>query len=270
MPPPLKIAKLVHYPVKGLGGLAKVQAILTAGEGMPLDRVYAVENGSHRFDAQKPKWFPKTHFLQLMRNERLAGLALTFDEDSHALALFRDGKRVAKGALKTKLGRQIIEQFLAGYVKADLNGPPRIVCAEGHSFTDIAEKALHVVNLETVRDVSRVIGVDLDPLRFRANVYLEGVPAWQERRWLGKTIVCGDAHLKIFAETARCEFDQRRPGDGQAWAIDSICAFTHVESRQTRRLCKGCSQRHRFDGRHRQRELRQSAVRMPSRRTSTH
>ena len=75
------IAKLVHYPVKGLSGLAKPQAVLTAGEGMPLDRVYAIENGSHRFDAQNPKWFPKTHFLQLMRNERLASLALTFDEE---------------------------------------------------------------------------------------------------------------------------------------------------------------------------------------------
>jgi uncharacterized protein YcbX len=205
MPPPLIVAKLVHYPVKGLSGLGKAQATLTAGEGMPLDRVYAVENGSHRFDAQNPKWFPKTHFLQLMRNERLASLSLAFDEESHALTLFRDGKQVAKGALKTKLGRQIIEQFLAGYMKSDLMGPPRIVCAEGHSFTDIAEKALHVVNLDTVRNVSRVLGTDLDPLRFRANVYLEGVPAWQERRWLGKTIVCGDAHLKVFAETARCE-----------------------------------------------------------------
>ena len=120
MPPPLKIAKLLHYPVKGLSGVAKAQTELTAGEGMPLDRVYAIENGSHRFDAQNPKWLPKTHFLQHMRNERLAALALTFDEESHALALFRDGKQVAKGALKTKLGRQIIEQFLASYMKADL------------------------------------------------------------------------------------------------------------------------------------------------------
>src|SRR5208337_1638190 len=120
MPAPPKIAKLVHYPVKGLRGLAKSQAVLTKREGMPLDRVYAIENGSHR-------------------------------------------------------------------------------------FTDIAEKALHLVNLETVRDVSRIIGDDLDPLRFRANVYFDGVPAWQERNWLGKTIVCGDAHLKVFAETGRCE-----------------------------------------------------------------
>ena len=72
MPAPPIIAKLVHYPVKGLRGLAKSQAVLTEGEGMPLDRVYAIENGSHRFDAQNPRWFSKTHFLQLMRNERLA------------------------------------------------------------------------------------------------------------------------------------------------------------------------------------------------------
>lgn len=209
------IAKLVHYPVKGLSGLVKAQAALTAGEGMPLDRVYAIENGSHRFDAQYPKWFPKTHFLQLMRNERLASLALTFDEESHALTLFRDEKQVAKGLLKTKLGRQIIEQFLASYMKADLTGSPRIVCAEGHRFTDIAEKALHLVNLETVRAVSRVIGVDLDPLRFRANVYLDGVPAWQERHWLGKTITCGEAHLKGFAETARCEATSVDPKTGR-------------------------------------------------------
>ena len=212
--PPI-IAKLMHYPVKGLSGLATAQAALIQGQGMPLDRLYAIENGSHRFDAQNPKWLPKTHFLQLMRNERLAGLSLTFDEESHTLTLFRDGKQVAKGALKTKLGRQIIEQFLAGYMKADLMGPPRIVCAEGHSFTDIATKALHLVNLETVRDVSRVTGIDLDPVRFRANVYFDGLPPWQERGWLGKTIVCGDVHLKVFAETARCEATSVDPKTAQ-------------------------------------------------------
>ncbi len=205
MSKPTIIAKLMHYPVKGMSGLATAQAALIQGQGMPLDRLYAIENGSHRFDAQNPRWLPKTHFLQLMRNERLAGLSLTFDEESHTLTLFRDGKQVAKGSLKTKLGRQIIEQFFAGYMKADLMGPPRIVCAEGHSFTDIATKALHLVNQETVRDVSRVTGIDLDPLRFRANVYFDGLPAWHERGWLGKTIVSGDVHLKVFAEAARCE-----------------------------------------------------------------
>jgi hypothetical protein len=198
-----------------MGGLTAANVELTAGEGMPLDRIYAVENGSHRFEAQNPKWFAKTHFLQLMRNERLAGLAQTFDEESHTLTLFRDGKQVAKGSLKTKLGRQLIEQFLSAYMKTDLKGPPRIVFAEGHRFTDIAAKALHFVNLETVREVSRVMGLDLDPLRFRANVYFEGAPAWQERNWLGKTITFGECNLAVFKETERCEATSVDPRTAQ-------------------------------------------------------
>jgi len=199
------IASLLHYPIKGMGGIELPRVTLKAGEGMPLDRAYAIENGGKRFDAQNPKWLPKANFLQLMQHERLASLALTFDEASHTLTLFRDAKQIAKGDLQTKLGRQMIEQFLAAYMKADLRGPPRIVSAPGHSFTDIAEKALHLVNLESVRNLSRTAGIDLDPLRFRANVYFEGMPAFEERHWCGKTVACGGTTLKVFDETGRCE-----------------------------------------------------------------
>ena len=64
---------------------------------------------------------------------------------------------------------------------------------------------MHIVNLESVRDLSRIVGFDLDPLRFRANVYFEGVPAWEEQHWLGKTVSCGAAKLRIFKKTTRCE-----------------------------------------------------------------
>jgi uncharacterized protein len=200
-----RIVSLVKYPVKGMSGIPMPRVILKAGEGIPLDRAYAIENGGRKFDSQNPKWLAKTSFLQLMQHERLARLTLSFNEADGLLTLFRDGQQVVKGALETKLGRQMIEQFLAAYMKADLRGPPHIVSAPGHSFTDIAEKALHIVNLESVRDLSRMAGMELDPLRFRANIYFEGLPAWEERRWCGKIIACGDAKLKVFEETSRCE-----------------------------------------------------------------
>jgi uncharacterized protein len=199
------IVSLVKYPVKGMRGISFQRVFLKAGEGIPFDRAYAIENGGRRFDSQNPKWLPKTSFLQLMQHERLARLSLGFEEGGSVLILFRDGQQVAKGALETKLGRQMIEQFLAAFMKAELRGPPRIVSAPGHSFTDIAEKALHIVNLASVNELSRVAGMELDPLRFRANVYIEGLPAWEERQWCGKIIACGDAKLKVFAETSRCE-----------------------------------------------------------------
>jgi uncharacterized protein len=200
-----KIASLVRYPIKGLAGMALPGVRLVAGAGIPLDRAYAVENGAKRFDADNPKWLPKNHFLQLMQHERLASLGADFDETSRTLTLYRDGRQIARGALETKLGRQMIEQFLAAFVKTGLLGPPRIVSAPGHSITDIAEKALHIVNLESVRDLSRIVGAGLDPLRFRANVYVEGLPAWEERHWLGSTLSCGTATLQVFKETTRCE-----------------------------------------------------------------
>ena len=178
---------------------------LETGRGIAFDRAYAIENGSGRFDPQEPKWLPKINFLMLMRHERLASLASVFDEADHTLTIFRQGKQVAKGCLATKLGRQMIEQFLAAYMKSELRGPPRIVSAEGHSFTDIAAKAVHLVNLATVHDLGRVMGQDLDPLRFRANIYFRGVGAWEERKWIGKTIRCGTAAIKVFDETGRCE-----------------------------------------------------------------
>jgi uncharacterized protein YcbX len=179
--------------------------VLDAGQGVPYDRAYAIESGSGRFDPNEPKWISKANFLQLMRYERLAGLTADFEEATRTLTLLRGGKQVAKGALDTKLGRQMIEQFLAAFMKSDLRGPPRIVHAEGHHFTDIAAKGLHLVNLASVRDVGRVAGADLDPMRFRANLYFDGTPAWQERSWVGRTLLCGSATLKVFAETGRCE-----------------------------------------------------------------
>jgi uncharacterized protein len=194
-----KITALFRYPVKGLSGVALSAVSLTAGEGVPLDRAYAIENGSARFDAQNPKWLAKTNFLQLMQHERLASLSLAFDEADHSLTLFSGGRRVAKGALQTKLGRQMIEQFLSAYMKTGLKGPPRIVHADGHSFTDISAKALHIVNLETVREVTvfdetgRCEAISVDPLTAQRG---QSVPAAMERIW-------GHRHLGVYAIVKR-------------------------------------------------------------------
>ena len=68
----------------------------------------------------------------------------------------------------------MIEQFLSAYLKAGLLGPPRIVSAPGHSFSDIADKALHIVNLESVHNLPQIVGFDLEPLRSARMSILRG------------------------------------------------------------------------------------------------
>ena len=98
---------------------------------------------------------------------------------------------MARGRLTDRIGRQLIEQFIAGYMKAELRGAPRIVHAAGHSFSDVAAKCVHIVNLASVREFERMQGRPIDPLRFRANLYIDGVAPWAEFGWLDKELQSG-------------------------------------------------------------------------------
>ena len=201
----MHLASLYRYPVKGLTPEPLERAILGAGETLPFDRAWAIENGPGRFDPSQPRHLPKINFLMLMRDERLATLRSKFDASTETLTILRDGKQVARGQLTTRLGRQLIEQFIAAYMKAELRGPPKIVHAPGHSFSDVAAKCVHIVNLASVREVERTLGRPVDPLRFRANLYLDGVEPWAELGWMDKEIGVGGARLAVFARTTRCE-----------------------------------------------------------------
>ena len=199
-----RIAALYRYPVKGMSPEPLDTVRLAAGEGLPGDRAFAIENGPGRFDPLAPRHLPKIHFLMLMRDERLATIETHFDHATTTLKIRRDGAEVARGDLSVPIGRKMIEQFLSSYFARELRGAPKIVSAPGHMFSDVAEKCVHIVNLESVRAVERAAGRSLDPLRFRANIYLEGLPAWREFDWIGRAIRLGPLRASVFARTERC------------------------------------------------------------------
>ena len=70
----MHVASLYRYPVKGLTPEPLQSVELRAGETLPFDRAYAIENGQGRFDPDAPRHLPKIRFLMLMRDERLATL----------------------------------------------------------------------------------------------------------------------------------------------------------------------------------------------------
>lgn len=206
---------LYRYPIKGLSPEPLDRMPLVAGGTAPFDRAYAIENGPGRFDPEHPAHLPKINFLMLMRNERLATLATHFDDATQTLAVFRAGKQVARGDLTTPLGRKMIEQFFAAYMEEDLRGPPRIVSAPGHSFSDVAAKCLHIVNLASLREVERVVGREVNPLRFRPNLIIDGGEPWAEFGWIGAPLKVGDVRLEVLKRTERCAATNVDPDTGK-------------------------------------------------------
>jgi uncharacterized protein YcbX len=180
------IIDLYRYPIKGLAPEALTKAALEPGGTLPGDRSYAIENGPLGFDPDHPKYFPKIRFLMLMRNERLAGLRTRFDDASHTLSIGYNGAEAVRGNLETEEGRATIEAFFAENFASELRGPPKILSAPGHSFSDVAAKVVSIINLASVATIENVIGQPVDPLRFRGNLHVEGWTAWLERDLLGK------------------------------------------------------------------------------------
>lgn len=200
----ITISSLFRYPIKGFNPQELVSVTLSEGETFPWDRAYAIENGPAGFDPENPAYFPKIKFLMLMRNEKLARLQADYDEASRSITIRNGGAIMVEASLETPDGRARIESFIAGYMHDGLKGPPRVLSAPGHSFSDMAAKCIHIVNLASVRELETRTGCPLDPLRFRANIYLNGAEAWAEEQWLGKTLQIGDAELEVFSETTRC------------------------------------------------------------------
>src|SRR5215467_7658947 len=212
---PAKINAIYRFPVKGLTPEPLAGTPLTPGQTVPSDRPYAIENGPSGFDPQEPRHQPKTRYLMLMRNERLATLHTRFDDASHVLAIESDGHIAARGDLRTPTGREGVESFFAQFCADELRGPPKVLHAPGHSFSDVARKVVSIINLASVSALETAIGAPVNPLRFRGNVYVEGWPAWHEFDLLGREISIGkSARLKVVKRIVRCAATNVDPDTG--------------------------------------------------------
>ena len=202
--PPAEIASLYRYPVKGLSPEPLPRVALGVGETLPADRRYAIENGPSGFDPAAPVWMPKSYFLMLMRNERLAGLQTHFEDHSHLLTIREDGRVAGRGDLETAEGRAAIEAFFAANFASELKGPPKVISGSDHSFSDVAKKVVSIINLGSVAAIENMVGLPVHPLRFRANLYVSGWPAWHEFELLDQTLAIGGARLKVVKRITRC------------------------------------------------------------------
>ncbi len=209
-----RLSAIYRYPVKGLSPEPLQRAALRAGETLLADRRYAIENGPSGFDPAAPSYLAKSHFLMLMKNERLAALETRYDDATHVLTIRHEGRELARGDLSTREGRLAIEAFFRRFMPAELRGPPKVLAAPGHSFSDVAAKVVSIINLASVAAIESVVGAPVNPLRFRANLYVEGWPAWHEFGLVGQEIAIGDARLKVTKRIVRCAATNVDPDTG--------------------------------------------------------
>jgi uncharacterized protein YcbX len=212
------VTAIYRYPVKGLSAEKLERVSLTPGECLPHDRRFAIALGSTPFDPDRPEWLSKTHFIMLMRDEKLAQLRTRFDAESGTLAIMEDGQALLRARLTEAEGCTLIEEFFEGFLGNAVHRPLRVVAAPGHSFADARHKPnattdqyVSLINRASIAALEDAIGVSVDPIRFRANVYFDGVTAWSEHDWIDTEIILGRARLRVISPITRCATTQVNP-----------------------------------------------------------
>ena len=195
---------IYRYPVKGLSGEKLDLAAIRAGETISGDRMFALGRPGLDFDIDNPEWRPKTNFLALVRDARLAELETVFEDISGTLTVSQHGNELLCADLGTGNGRAATEAFFESFMSNEMVGRPTLLRAEGHSFSDLDSKVLSLINLETVRALEAHTGAPVHPLRFRGNLYISELDARAEEKWEGRTITIGDVRFEVVVRTRRC------------------------------------------------------------------
>lgn len=205
-----EVTGLYRYPIKGLSPQRLNRMELTQGSGLAHDRGYALALGTTGFDPARPVPLAKTNFLMLARNEFLAGLATHFDDSTSLLTVQRDGDELARVDLATPQGREAAAALFTELAGDAAQGSIRVVAAAGHRFTDIGApvpammNCVSLINLASVRALETAMGRALDPLRFRANIYVDGLEAWSEFDLIDRTLEIGSSSFRAVRRTRRC------------------------------------------------------------------
>ncbi len=208
------VTALYRYPVKGFTAEPVSRATLDTGGHFPNDRLYAVENGPSGFDPAAPAFISKTRFTVLAQIADVAKVRTAYHDG--VLTAARPGRGEVRADLRTEAGRIAFAAWLESALDPqDVRGPLKVVQAPGHRFTDHPQGYVSVLNLASVAALGARMGVHLDPLRFRANVHVEGWPAWGEMDLQpGDRLRLGGVGVELFKPIVRCVATHVDPDTG--------------------------------------------------------
>lgn len=208
-----------RYPVKSLGG-ESLDSVELTGRGIAWDRALAMPNGRVAMPGQG-RWAPFDAFFVLKNRGDLGTLSARIDppgagvDDAHTIEVLRAGTTVASVPIVGTTPRIDENDTVGAWI-----GNPGIgadshnqqVFTSGVPLWDAEQAHLSIINLATVRAIGSAMGVELDPLRFRANIYIDGLAPWEELNLVGCPIRIGGATLEVFSSIERCRATSARPG----------------------------------------------------------
>jgi GntR family transcriptional regulator / MocR family aminotransferase len=208
------VAAIYRYPIKGLSPQPLTRVELEAGEAVSFDRVFALARPGGSVDPAAPKWAKKSQFVMMMLDDGLAELKTDLDVATRRFTVKVDDDEALAADLDDERSWPAVEAFFQSRVPG-LQLAPRLVRSRDGHFCDKPDNLISLINLATIRSLEAQWGYAIDPLRFRANIYVDGVAPWAEFDWVGQDIRLGDAVCTVDRRNGRCAATNVDPTTGK-------------------------------------------------------
>ena len=193
---------IYRYPLKGFNGQALTSAQLQVDQGLPFDRQFAITNGQNAVNGLG-KWTACQAFVRLTKNADLSLYSVQFDEVTERLQLQSPAGEVLVIDLDQSESLRAANTTLERWFPS--KGVDKTILAKAHAgYWDHIDAEIAVINLATVDALSQAAQLTIDPLRFRGNLYVSGLPPQAELAWLGQRVRLGDAELEFTRPIDRC------------------------------------------------------------------
>jgi MOSC domain-containing protein len=218
-----RVVALYRYPVKGFTP-EECHALTILDEGRVAgDRVLAFRFADSA--APDAAWTRKHDCVVLMNTPGLARLDIRFDHRAQRLRIGIDGGVLAEDSLDEGGRKRLaaaVESYVLGLPESPLSGHPqrlplRLVGdgvtprfqdnVDGHT-TLHGRGSLAALSV-AARDPA------LSEVRFRSNIAVAGLGAWEELGWMGRKLRVGEVEFEVVKRKVRCLATHANPQTGQ-------------------------------------------------------
>ena len=218
-----KVSALYRYPVKGFTPERCERLTVLPGGRVAGDRVL-----NFRF-ADAPvaddMWCRKYHGVVLANTPGLARLSVRFDDQTQRLRVAYENHVLADDTLD-EAGRQRLVDAITGYVLSLDENPltgqptrlPLKLAGDGatprYQDNEAGQVTLH--SRASLASAGAALGdANLDEARFRHNIVIEGIAAWEEQAWAGRKLRVGGVEFETVVPKVRCLATHANPLTGE-------------------------------------------------------
>jgi uncharacterized protein YcbX len=219
----MRVAALYRYPVKGFTP-ESCETLTVLDEGrIAGDRALAFRFASS--GVPDADWSRKQECVVLMNTPGLARLSVRFDHEALRLRMALDGALLAEARLDDA-GRRELCSALTDYVMTLRENPlkgfperlPLRLVGDGRTprYQDNVGGHATLHGRASLDEVAVAAGDPaLDEARFRSNIAVDGLKAWEELGWMGRRVRIGSVEFEVARLKVRCLATHANPRTGE-------------------------------------------------------